>query len=198
MPKSAKNPAVEGYFSKAGRWRNELEKLRAILLASPLTEELKWGKPCYTFQEENLLILHSLKESCALAFTRGALLKDAKGILSAPGPHSQSSRWIKFTNVDEIDGMAITLKAYIHEAIEAEKAGLKVTFKKITEFAVPEEFQRKLDENPELKTAYHALTPGRRRGYLLYFSAPKQSKTREARIEKCTRQILDGKGLNDR
>jgi uncharacterized protein YdeI (YjbR/CyaY-like superfamily) len=198
MPKSAKNPAVDGYFSKARKWRNELEKLRTILLDSPATEELKWGKPCYTFQEQNLFILHGLKESCALAFTRGALLKDAKGILAAPGPNSQSTRWIKFTSVAEIDAMESTLKAYIHEAIEAEKAGLKVTFKKITEFAVPEEFQKKLDENPKLKAAYHALTPGRRRGYLLHFSAPKQSQTRVARIEKCTPQILDGKGLNDR
>jgi uncharacterized protein YdeI (YjbR/CyaY-like superfamily) len=190
------NPEVDAYFSKAKKWREELQKLRMILLDCPLAEELKWGKPCYTFQKSNLIGLHGLKESCALAFFKGALLKDANGILIKPGEHSQSGRWIKFTSLREIVEMEPILKAYISEAIDAEKAGLKVTFKKNPE-PIPDELQNKLDEMSKLKTAFNALTPGRRRAYILYFSAPKQTKTRESRVEKYTQRILDGKGFND-
>jgi uncharacterized protein YdeI (YjbR/CyaY-like superfamily) len=191
------NPKVDGYLRKAGKWREELEKLRTLILACGLTEELKWGKPGYTFQNSNVVIIIPLKESCALMFCKGALLKDAQGVLTKPGEHTQAGRWIKFTSVREIAGMKTSLKAYIHEAIEVEKAGLKVNYKKTTEFKIPDEFQNKMDEIPGLKTAFQALTPGRQRAYLLYFSAPKQSKTRESRVEKWKRQILNGKGLSD-
>ena len=191
------NSKVDAYFTKAEKWQKELKKLRTILLDSQLTEELKWGKPCYTYQESNLAILYSLKESCAVGFLKGALLKDPNRILTRPGEHSQSSRWIKFTSLREIAGMEPIVKAYINEAIEAEKAGLKVEFKKNPE-PIPEELQNKFDKTPALKTAFNALTPGRQRGYILFFSAPKESKTRDSRIEKCARQILNGKGLNDR
>jgi uncharacterized protein YdeI (YjbR/CyaY-like superfamily) len=167
-----------------------------VLLDCQLTEELKWGKPCYTFQKSNLAIMYGLKESCAVGFLKGALLKDPNGILIKPGEHSQSGRWIKFTSVREIVEMEPILKAYIHEAIEAEKAGLKVEFKKNPE-PIPKELKNKLDEIPALKTAFKALTPGRQRGYILYFSAPKQSKTRESRIEKWLQHILNGKGMQD-
>ena len=169
-----------------------------IILGCELTEELKWGKPCYTFRKSNTVIIIPLKETCALMFCKGALLKDARGLLGKPGENTQAGRWIKFTSVREIDKMEPTLKAYIQEAIDAEKAGLKVEFKKSTELAYPEEFQKKLDENPAFKAAFNALTPGRRRAYNLFFSAAKQSKTRESRIEKWTPQILNGKGMNDR
>jgi uncharacterized protein YdeI (YjbR/CyaY-like superfamily) len=191
------NPKVDGYLRKAERWREEFEKLRMIILDCPLTEELKWGKPCYTFQKSNIVIIQGFKESCALMFCKGALLSDPNGILKKPGENTQAGRWIKFTSVREIVKMEPILKAYIYEAIEAEKAGLKVTFKKNPE-PIPEELQNKLDEIPALKTAFAALTPGRQRGYILYFSAPKQSKTRESRVEKCMQQILNRKGLNDR
>jgi len=194
--KSKMNPKVDVYLSKAKKWQNELKKLRMILLDCQLTEELKWGKPCYTFRESNLAILYGLKESCAVGFLKGALLKDPNGILIKPGEHSQSGRWIKFTSVREIVEMEPILKTYIHEAIAAEKAGLKVEFKKNPE-PIPEELQNKLDEIPALKTAFKALTPGRQRGYILYFSAPKQSKTRESRIEKWLQHILNGKGMQD-
>ena len=174
-----------------------MEKLRRISLGCELTEELKWGKPCYTFQNSNIVLIHGFKEYCALLFFKGALLKDAKGILVQQTKNVQAARQIRFTNVREIDKIEPILKAYIKEAIEVEKAGLKVDYKKTADFAIPEEFQNKLDEIPALKTAFDALTPGRQRGYILYFSAPKQSKTRESRIEKCMQQILDGKGLND-
>ncbi len=174
-----------------------MEKLRRISLGCGLTEELKWGKPCYTFQNSNIVLIHGFKEYCALLFFKGALLKDAKGILVQQTKNVQAARQIRFTNVREIDKIEPILKAYIKEAIEVEKAGLKVDYKKTADFAIPEEFQNKLDEIPALKTAFDALTPGRQRGYILYFSAPKQSKTRESRIEKCMQQILDGKGLND-
>ena len=195
--KSKINPKVDVYLSKAKKWQNELKKLRMILLDCQLTEELKWGKPCYTFQKSNLAIMYGLKESCAVGFLKGALLKDPNGILIKPGEHSQSGRWIKFTSVREIVEMEPILKTYIHEAIAAEKAGLKVEFKKNPE-PIPEELQNKLDEIPALKTAFKALTPGRQRGYILYFSAPKQSKTRESRIEKWLQHILNGKGMQDR
>jgi len=171
--------------------------LRMIILDCQLTEELKWVKPCYTFQKSNIVIIIPLKEYCALMFCKGALLNDANGILIKPGENTQAGRWIKFSSVREIVEMETILKAYIHEAIEVEKAGLKVNFKKNTELIFPEEFQNKLDENPALKTAFDALTPGRQRAYNLYFSAAKQSKTRESRVEKCVRQILNGKGLDD-
>jgi uncharacterized protein YdeI (YjbR/CyaY-like superfamily) len=190
------NPKVDAYLSKAKKWREEAKKLRRIILACGLTEELKWGKPCYAFQESNLLIIQGFKEYCALMFCKGALLKDAKGILKKPGENTQAARQVRFTHVREIVDMAPVLKAYIYEAIAAEKAGLKVNFKKNPE-PIPEEFQNKLDQNRALKTAFEALTPGRQRGYILYFSAAKQSKTREARVEKCRRQILNRKGLND-
>jgi uncharacterized protein YdeI (YjbR/CyaY-like superfamily) len=191
------NPKVDVYLSNAKKWRKELEKLRMIILDCQLTEELKWGKPCYTFQKSNIVIILPLKEYCALLFCKGALLNDAKGILIKPGENTQAARQIRFTNVREIVGMETILKDYIHKAIEAEKAGLEVNYKKVTELVIPEEFRKKLDEVPALKTAFDALTPGRQRGYILYFSAPKQSKTRESRVEKCTQQILNGRGLND-
>ena len=190
------NPKVDFYF-KADKWQKELAKLRAIVLDSQLTEELKWGVPCYTFQNNNIVLIHVFKEYCALLFVKGALLKDAKGILVQQTKNVQAARQIRFTNVREIVEMKTVLKGYIQQAIEAEKAGLKVNLKKTTEFNMPEEFQKKLDEMPALKDAFSALTPGRQRAYILYFSAPKQSKTREARVEKCMDQILDGMGLND-
>ena len=191
------NPKVDGYLRKAKKWQEELEKLRMIILDCQLTEELKWGKPCYTFQKSNIVILQGFKEFCALLFAKGALLNDPNSILEKPGENTQAARRIPFTNVREIVEMETILKAYIYEAIEVEKAGLKVNFKKTTEFIIPEEFQNRLDEIPALKTAFDALTPGRQRAYILYFSAPKQSKTRESRVEKSMQQILNGKGLND-
>jgi len=191
------NPKVDVYLSKAKKWQEELEKLRMIILDCQLTEELKWGVPCYTFQKRNIVLIHVFKEYCALLFFKGALLNDANGILIKPGENTQAARQIRFTNVREIVEMETILKAYIYEAIEVEKAGLKVNFKKITEFPIPEELQNKLDEIPALKTAFAALTPGRQRAYILYFSAPKQSKTRESRVEKYMKQILNGKGLDD-
>jgi len=188
------NPKVDGYLKKAKKWQEEMEKLRRISLDRRLTEELKWGKPCYTFQKSNIVIIQGFKEFCALLFCKGALLNDAKGILKKFG--WQAARRIPFTGVREIVKMELILKAYIHEAIEVEKAGLKVNFKQNPE-PIPEEFQNKLGESPALKTAFEALTPGRQRGYILYFSGAKQSKTRESRVEKCMRRILNGKGLND-
>jgi uncharacterized protein YdeI (YjbR/CyaY-like superfamily) len=191
------NPKVEKYFSKAKKWQREMEKLRKIILDCQLTEELKWGHPCYTFQKSNIVLIHGFKEYCALLFFKGALLKDPKGILIQQTENVQAARQIRFTNVREIVEMEPTLKAYIKEAIEVEKAGLEVSYKKPSEFKIPEEFQKRLDEIPALKTAFDALTPGRQRGYILYFSAPKQPKTRESRVEKCIPQILKGQGLND-
>ena len=188
------NPEVDGYLRKARKWQEEFKKLRRIILDCQLTEELKWGKPCYTFQQSNVVIIQGFKEFCALLFCKGALLNDPNGILKKFG--WQAARRIPFTNVREIVEMEPILEAYIHEAIEAEKAGLKVNVKTNPE-PIPEELQNKLDEIPALKTAFDALTPGRQRGYILYFSAPKQSKTRESRVEKCMRQILNGKGLNE-
>ena len=188
------NPKVDGYLRKAKKWQEEMEKLRRISLACGLTEELKWGKPCYTFQKSNIVIIQGFKEFCALLFCKGALLNDPSGILKKFG--WQAARRIPFTNVREIGEIEPSLKAYIREAIEAEKAGLKVTLKKNPE-PIPEEFQNKLDEIPALKAAFDALTPGRQRGYILYFSGAKQSKTRESRVEKCIRKILKRKGLND-
>jgi uncharacterized protein YdeI (YjbR/CyaY-like superfamily) len=188
------NPKVDGFLRKSKKWRAEMEKLRMIILDCQLTEELKWGKPCYTFQKSNIVIIQGFKEFCALLFCEGALLKDPKGVLKKFG--WQAARRIPFTNVREIVKMEPILKAYIREAMAAEKAGLKVVLKKNPE-PIPKELQNKLDEIPALKAAFGALTPGRQRGYILYFSAAKQSKTRESRVEKCMRQILNGKGLND-
>jgi uncharacterized protein YdeI (YjbR/CyaY-like superfamily) len=197
MTKTGMNPKVDGFLKKAEKWREEMEKLRTIVLGCQLDEELKWGKPCYSFEGKNVAIIIPFKESCALMFCKGALLKDPHGVLLKPSENTQATNWVKFTNVREIVKMKAILKTYICEAIEAEKAGLKVSYKKTEEFAIPEEFQNKLREMPALKTAFEALTPGRQRGYLLFFAAAKQSKTRESRIEKCMDLIFDGKGLND-
>lgn len=191
------NPRVDAFLSKSQKWKDEFEKLRMIILQCQLSEELKWGVPCYTFQKNNIVLIHGFNEYCAVLFIKGALLRDSHGVLIQQTKNVQAARQIRFTNVGEIVAMEPILKAYINEAIEMEKAGLKVNFKKATEFIIPEEFQNKLDEIPALKTAFDALTPGRQRAYILYFSEPKQSKTRESRVEKCTKQILDGKGLND-
>jgi uncharacterized protein YdeI (YjbR/CyaY-like superfamily) len=188
------NPKVDEYLRKAKKWQEEMKKLRRISLDCGLTEELKWGKPCYTFQNSNVVLIQGFKEFCALLFCKGALLKDRHGILRKFG--WEAARRIPFTDVREILEMGPILRAYICEAIEAEKAGLKVNYKKKPE-PIPEELQNKLDEIPALKTAFDALTPGRQRAYILYFSAAKQSKTRESRVEKCMRQILNGRGLND-
>jgi uncharacterized protein YdeI (YjbR/CyaY-like superfamily) len=191
------NPKVDFFFSKAQKWQEEFGKLRMIVLDCGLTEELKWGVPCYMFGKSNIVLIHGFKEYCALLFFKGALLNDPKGILIIQTENVQAARQIRFTNVREIVKMAPALKAYIYEAIEVEKAGLKVSFKKTGEFSMPDEFKNKLDKTPALKTAFEALTPGRQRAYILYFSAPKQAKTRESRVEKSMRQILKGKGLND-
>jgi uncharacterized protein YdeI (YjbR/CyaY-like superfamily) len=197
MTKNRENPKVDFYFNKAKQWQQEFEKLRRIVLDCGLTEELKWGVPCYTFEKRNIVLIHGFKEYCALLFFKGALLKDANGILIRQTKNVQAARQIRFTNVGEIVKLKPILKAYIYEAIEVEKAGLKVNFKKTKDFIIPEEFQNKLDEVPALSTAFDALTPGRQRAYIFYFSQPKQSKTRESRVEKCMQQILIGKGLND-
>ncbi len=191
------NPKVDFYFSKAKKWQQELDKLRTIVLDCGLTEELKWGVPCYTFEKSNIVLIHVFKEYCALLFFKGALLNDANGILIQQTKNVQAARQIRFTRVEEIGKMKPILISYISEAIEVEKAGLKVDLKKTAEFTIAEEIQNKMDQLPALKTAFYALTSGRQRGYLLYFSAPKQSKTRQSRVEKSIKQILNGKGLND-
>ena len=197
------NPKVDFYFSKAKKWQEELEQLRMIVLECGLTEELKWGVPCYTLpdplgkQKSNVVLIHDFKEYCALLFFKGALLNDPNGILIQQTENVQAARQIRFTNFRQIVKMAPVLKTYIYEAVEVEKAGLKVKLKKTTEYAMPEEFQNKLNKSSALKKAFDALTPGRQRGYLFYFSQAKQSKTREARVEKYIPQILAGKGLDD-
>jgi uncharacterized protein YdeI (YjbR/CyaY-like superfamily) len=191
------NPKVDFYFRKAQKWQKEIERLRMIVLSCGLTEELKWGTPCYVFQKSNIVLIHVFKEYCALLFFKGVLLNDPTGVLIQQTKNVQVARQMRFTNAREIVKMKPIIKAYIYEAIEVEKAGLKVSLKKAEEFATAEEFQKKLDKIPALKTAFKALTPGRQRAYKLYFSAPKQSKTRESRVEKYMQQILDGKGLND-
>ncbi|KAA3617703.1 MAG: hypothetical protein D8M58_00895 [Calditrichaeota bacterium] len=192
------NPTVDFFFDKAKKWQQEYEKLRTIVLDCGLIEELKWGVPCYTFQKSNIVLIHGFKKYCALLFHKGALLKDANSILIQQTENVQAARQIRFSNLQEIVEMETVLKGYIYEAIEVEKAGLKVELKKTSEFTMPEEFQKALDENHALRNAFEALTPGRQRGYLLYFSQPKQAKTRVSRIEKCIPQIFDGLGLNDR
>lgn len=197
MTNSRTNPKVDGFLRKAKRWKDEFEKLRTIVLDCGLTEDFKWMHPCYTYEEKNVVLIHGFKEYCALLFHKGALLKDPHGILIQQTENVQAARQIRFRDVQEIVELELTLRAYIYEAVEVEKACLEVPFKKSEDFAVPEEFQAKLDEIPALKTAFEALTPGRQRAYLLHFSAPKQSKTRESRIEKSMPHILNGKGLND-
>jgi len=191
------NPKVDFFFDKAEKWQAEFKQLRTIILDCGLTEELKWGQPCYTFQDSNIVLMHGFKEYCALLFFKGALLNDANDILIQQTENVQSARQIRFTNAKEIVKLKNILKAYIYEAIEVEKAGLKVPLKKTTEYRIPEEFQKKLDKSKALKTAFNALTPGRQRAYLLHFSSPKQSATRESRVEKSIPQILKGKGIND-
>ena len=188
--------AVDAYLSEAQKWRDETRKLRMIILAAGLTEELKWGKPCYTFQESNVVIIQGFKEYCALLFCKGSLLKDPKGVLIKIGEYTQVARQARFTSVQEIVARKSVLKAYIKEAIAAEKAGVKPVYKKNPE-PVPEELQYKLDHHPALKTAFGALTPGRQRHYIIYFSGAKLSETRRARIDKSVPRILEGKGLND-
>ena len=191
------NSKVNFFFDKAKQWQQEFEQLRLVCLDCGLTEELKWGVPCYTLEKKNIVLIHVFKEYCALLFFKGALLKDPKGILIQQTENVQAARQIRFTSLREIVKMEKTLKAYIHEAIEVEKAGLKVPLKKTKDFAIPEEFQKKLNKVPVLKTAFKALTPGRQRAYIFYFSAAKQSKTREERVEKYIPKILAGKGLDD-
>ncbi|MEC2060376.1 MULTISPECIES: YdeI/OmpD-associated family protein [Bacillus] len=197
MTNSRTNPKVDDFLNKAKKWKEEFEKLRAIILDCELTEDFKWMHPCYTYNNKNVVLIHGFKEYCALLFHKGALLQDAHGILIQQTENVQAARQIRFTSVQEINEMETILKAYIQEAIEVEKAGLKVEVNNNIELSIPEELQNKFDEIPELKTAFEALTPGRQRAYTLYFSQAKQSKTRESRVEKYVQKILDGKGLKD-
>lgn len=191
------NPKVDAFIGRAKQWKDEFVKLREIILACQLTEELKWGQPCYTFQDSNIVLIHGFKEYCAILFHKGALLKDAKGILIQQTENVQSARQVRFTGVKEIVKQEKALKAYILEAVEVEKAGLKVEFRKTADLKVPEEFQTRLDADPALKAAFGALTPGRQKAYIFHFSGAKQAKTREARVEKCLPKILDGLGMDD-
>jgi uncharacterized protein YdeI (YjbR/CyaY-like superfamily) len=191
------NPAVDTYISNAKSWQDELRSLRRILLDCGLREEFKWRQPCYMYKKTNIVLLFKLKDGCALGFLKGALLQDTAGVLIKPGENSQSGRWIKFTSMEEINRMAATIKAYVFEAIEVEKAGLKVDFKGKHELVFPEELIIKFDKDSSFKAAFEALTPGRQRGYNLHFSAPKQSQTRQARIEKYVERIIAGKGIHD-
>ncbi|ANY70076.1 hypothetical protein BBD42_28945 [Paenibacillus sp. BIHB 4019] len=197
MTERAMNAKVDAFLSKAKKWKEEYEKLRTIVLDCELTEDFKWMHPCYTLDNKNIVLIHGFKEYCALLFHKGALLQDTDGLLIQQTENVQAARQIRFTNVQQIVEMETILKAYIYEAIEVEKAGLEVAFKKTTEYAMPEELQNKLDEIPALKTAFEALTPGRQRAYIFYFSEPKQSKTRQSRVEKYMQQILNGQGLKD-
>jgi len=197
MAKGKTNPKVDWYFTKAKKWQQELDQLRIIALDCGLTEELKWGVPCYTNEGTNIVLIHAFKDYCAYLFFKGAILKDPKSILVQQTKNVQAARQIRFTDLREILDMKSILKSYIDQAIKVEKAGLKVEFKKTAAFDMPEEFKSKLNNMPALKKAFYALTPGRQRGYLLHFSSAKQSTTREARIEKYTKQILKGKGLDD-
>lgn len=191
------NPKVDFFFEKDGQWSKEYDKLRKIVLACGLDEQLKWGQPCYMHGGSNIVLIHGFKEYCALLFFKGALMTDGEGLLIQQTANVQSARQMRFTDAKEITKLAATIKSYIYDAIAVEDAGLKVTLKKVTEYPVPKEFQQVLDKNKKLKTAFEALTPGRQRAYLLHFAAPKQTKTREARIEKATPDILAGRGLND-
>ena len=194
---SETNPKVDFFFSKAGKWQEATEQLRTVIINCGLDEELKWGCPCYTYQKRNIVLIHTFKDYCALLFFKGALLNDPHGVLVQQTGNVQAARQVRFSGLMEIMEQRPILEAYIHEAIKAEESGLKVPLKKPSDFAVADEFKQKLNAIPSLKTAFEALTPGRQRNYLLHFSAPKQSKTREARVKKCIPQILDGKGLND-
>ncbi len=195
--KGVKNSKIDPFFNKAKQWKDEFQKLREIVLDCELTEDFKWMHPCYTYKNNNIVLIHGFKEYCALLFHKGALLKDPHKILIQQTENVQAARQLRFTSVEQIDEMQLIIKTYIDEAIEVEKAGLQVEFKKNTEYAIPEELQNKFVEIPDLKIAFEALTPGRQRGYLLYFSGAKQSKTRESRIEKYLPHILDGKGMDD-
>ena len=197
MTTSAMNPKVDWFFDKATQWQKEFEKLRKIILDCGLTEELKWGCPCYTFENKNIVLIHGFKEYCAILFFKGALLNDTDGILIQQTENVQSARQARFTSVQEVVRKERIVKVYIYEAIEVERVGLQVKYKKTKDFKIPEEFQSKLDKMPALKTAFNELTPGRQRAYIFYFSQPKQSKTRTARVEKYLKQILNGKGLDD-
>ena len=197
MTKSILNPKVDAFLERTKNWQEEFIKLREIVLACGLTEEVKWGQPCYMFEKDNIILIQGFKEYCAVLFFKGALLKDPNGVLFQQTENMQSARQIRFTNSEQIIELAPIIQAYIYEAIENEKDGLKVTMKKVEEYDVTAEFQEQLDEMPELKTAFEALTPGRQRGYLRYFAEPKQSKTRTARVEKNIQNILNGKGLNE-
>ena len=191
------NPKVDWFFDKDSKWQKEYKKLRTIVLDCGLTEELKWGCPCYTFENSNIVLIHGFKDYCALLFFKGALLNDANSILIQQTKNVQSARQVRFTNLKEIVKMEKILKAYVYEAIEVERAGLKVKLKETKEFKIPEEFQKRLNKNAALKKAFNALTPGRQRAYLFYFSQAKQSTTREARVEKYLQKILEGRGLDD-
>ena len=191
------NQKVDWFFNKDTKWKQEYQKLRTIVLDCGLTEDLKWGVPCYSFQKSNIVLIHGFKEYCALLFHKGVLLSDTNGILIQQTENVQAARQIRFKDIGEIEKLKSIINSYIFEAIEVEKAGLEVKLKATSEFKIPDEFQKKLNEFPELKSAFEGLTPGRQRGYLLHFSQPKQSKTRESRIEKCTDKIFSGKGLND-
>jgi uncharacterized protein YdeI (YjbR/CyaY-like superfamily) len=191
------NPKVDFYFQKEGKWQKELQTLRPVMLQCGLTEELKWGVPCYTFGKGNVVLIHVFKEYCALLYFKGALLNDPNGILIQQTKNVQSARQVRFTSVREIVDLEAVLKAYTYEAIELERAGLKVVLKKTTDYVVPVEFEKSLSEVTGLKEAFEALTPGRQRAYIFYFSAPKQSSTRSARVEKSIQDIIAGKGLND-
>jgi uncharacterized protein YdeI (YjbR/CyaY-like superfamily) len=192
------NPKVDQFINREQKWQEEFEKLRMIILDCHLTEELKWGVPCYTYQNSNVVLIHGFKEYCAILFVKGSLLQDTEKILIQQTENVQAGRQVRFTNLKQIEQLASTLKAYIYEGIEIEKAGLKVEFIKREEVLAPEEFLKVLNENPALKAAFEALTPGRQKAYNMYFAEPKQSKTREARIEKSIEKILNGKGLTDR
>ncbi|MHA7742487.1 YdeI/OmpD-associated family protein [Priestia aryabhattai] len=197
MTNSKMNPKVDEFLTKAKKWKEEYETLRKIVLDCELTEDFKWMNPCYTFEKKNIVLIHGFKEYCALLFPKGSLLQDSHGILVQQTENVQGARQIRFTNVQEIAEKEAILKTYIDEAIEVEKAGLKVKAKKPEELIIPEELQHKFDEIPALKDAFTTLTPGRQRAYILHFSAAKQSKTRASRVEKCIPNILNGKGLND-
>ena len=188
---------VEWFFEQAGQWQAEYNELRRIILSCGLMEELKWGKPCYTFEDSNIVLIHGFKEYCAVLFIKGSLLKDEQGILIQQTENVQAGRQIRFTNIEEVRALESAVKAYVQEAVEIEKAGLQVTFRPTKEYAIPEELQSKFEELPALKTAFEHLTPGRQRGYLLHFSQPKQAKTRAARVEKYVQQIFEGKGMDD-
>jgi uncharacterized protein YdeI (YjbR/CyaY-like superfamily) len=197
MTMNMMNPKVDFFFNKAEKWQAEYEKLRMIILDCGLTEELKWGVPCYTFEKSNIVLIHGFKDYCAILFIKGSLLQDPQGILIQQTENVQAGRQVRFISIQEIIELEPVLKTYVYEAIEVEKAGLEVSFKKHNEYTIPEELQQKFDEIPALKTAFEALTPGRQRGYILHFSSPKQSKTRESRVEKYMQHILNGKGLDD-